>query len=209
LPAASNPAFSRAECNALFAWVQAGGSLLLVAEHAPMGTAAAGLAARFGVKFSEGYLVDPVLADSAFGASTLVFSSATGTLGDHAIIRGRGPAERVRRVRTYTGQSMVGPPGSVTLLKVTDRGQDLELGPGGVKGPIPDSLRRSVPGGAQAIAFTVGKGRVVMIGETTIFAAQLVPGPNGEMRKVGMNSAGFDNRKLALNVLRWLAHGLS
>jgi hypothetical protein len=83
------------------------------------------------------------------------------------------------------------------------------LGSAGVRGPVPDSLKRSAAGRAQAIAFTLGKGRVVMVGETTVFAAQLVPGPGGVMRKVGMNSPGFDNRQFALNVLRWLAKGLN
>jgi len=124
-------------------------------------------------------------------------------------MRGRSPSEHVKRVRTYTGQSMAGPPGSVALLKVTDRAQDLMLGPKGMSGSVPDSLKRSAAGRAQAIAFTVGKGRVVMIGETTIFAAQLVPWSAGQICKVGMNAPGFDNRQLALNVLHWLAHGLN
>jgi hypothetical protein len=206
---AANPAFTTAECNEVHEWVEAGGSLLLIAEHAPMGTAAKPMAERFGVDFSTGYLVDPALADTTFGASTLVFSDATGTLGDHPILHGRGPAEAVKRVRTYTGQSMAGPPGSVALLKTTPRAQDFMLGTAGVRGPVPDSLKRSAAGRAQAIAFTVGKGRVVMVGETTVFAAQLVPGPGGVTRKVGMNSPGFDNRQFALNVLRWLAKGLN
>lgn len=206
---AASSAFTNAEIEALHTWVAGGGSLLLISEHAPMGAAARGLAARFGVDFSTGYLIDPAIADTTFGASTLVFSEATGTLGDHVIIRGRNPAERVKRVRTYTGQSMAGPPGSVPLLKVTDRAQDLMLGTKGMSGTVPDSLKRSAAGRAQAIAFTLGKGRVVMIGETTIFAAQLVPWSQTETRKVGMNAPGFDNKQFALNVLRWLARGLN
>src|SRR5437773_10771929 len=50
LPEASNPAFVPAECEAIYQWVVAGGSLLLICDHAPMATAASRLAARFGVK---------------------------------------------------------------------------------------------------------------------------------------------------------------
>jgi hypothetical protein len=208
-PTAANSAFTPAECTEVYRWVEAGGSLLFIAEHWPMGHAALPMAERFGIDFSTGYLADPALADTTFGASTLVFSDATGTLGDHPIMRGRVPAERVKRIRTYTGQSMVGPAGSVALLKVTPRAQDFMLGAKGVNGAIPDSLKRSAAGRAQAIAFTVGKGRVVVLGEATMLAAQLVPGPGGAMRKVGMNSPGFDNRQFALNVLRWLGRAIN
>lgn len=208
-PEAANPAFTSEECKAVHAWVEAGGSLLLVAEHAPMGVSMRPLAQLFGVDLSTGFTVDSTLADTSFGASTLVFSAANKSLGEHVIIRGRGPAERVKRVRTYTGESLMGPPGSVELLMLSPVAQDLMLGMTGTPGVIPDSLKRSAAGRAQAVAFTLGKGRVVMVGESAVFSAQLVPGPGGVNRKVGMNSPGFDNRQLALNVLRWLARGLN
>jgi hypothetical protein len=207
--AASKSAFTPGECEAVHQWVMGGGSLLLIAEHAPMGLAARSLAARFGVDFNGGYLSDPTIADKAFGASTLVFSDSTHTLGDHVILRGRGPAERVHRVRTYTGQSMSVPQGAVALLAPTASAVDYMLGTHGVSGAIPDSLKHGAAGRAQAIALTFGKGRVVMIGEATLFAAQLAPGPGGDKIKLGMNSPGFDNRQFAINVLRWLAHGLN
>ena len=205
----TDPAFTAEECDAVHAWVEAGGALLLIADHAPMGMAARPMAARFGVDFNAGVLTDPTLADKSFGASTLVFSSATGTLGDHVIIHGRAPAERVKRVRTYTGQSLSVPPGAVALLKVTPRAQDIMLNPAGGPGAVADSLKHGAAGRAQAIAFTVGRGRVVMIGETTIFAAQIQTGADGVKHKVGLNSPGFDNRQFALNVMRWLAKGLN
>jgi hypothetical protein len=45
----SAPAFTNAECDAVYDWVRRGGALLLVADHAPMGDAAATLAERLGV----------------------------------------------------------------------------------------------------------------------------------------------------------------
>lgn len=38
-PEASNPAFTDDECDAVRDWVRAGGNLLLIADHAPMGAA--------------------------------------------------------------------------------------------------------------------------------------------------------------------------
>lgn len=55
---AEGSAFSAAECDAVFDWVNAGGSLLLVADHHPCGSAAAGLAERFGVEMSGGWTDD-------------------------------------------------------------------------------------------------------------------------------------------------------
>ena len=49
-------AFNEAEIEAIAYWVQAGGSLLLAADHAPHGAAAEALAARFGVEMGKGYL---------------------------------------------------------------------------------------------------------------------------------------------------------
>jgi len=131
------------------------------------------------------------------------------TLGDHPIMHGRSAAEQVSRIRTYTGQSLAGPAGSTQLLKVTYLARDYMVGAGGVKGPVPDSLKRPAAGRAQGIAFTFGKGRVVVLGEATMLAAQVAAGPDGQKRKMGMNAPGFDNRQFALNVLRWLAHGLN
>jgi hypothetical protein len=39
-------------------WVAEGGGLLLIADHAPFGSAAAGLARRVGVDMSGGYTID-------------------------------------------------------------------------------------------------------------------------------------------------------
>src|SRR5262249_47256308 len=45
-PGADNPAFTEAECDAVRDWVRGGGSLLLIADHAPFGGAAETLAKR-------------------------------------------------------------------------------------------------------------------------------------------------------------------
>ena len=56
---ASNPAFTDAECDAVRDWVKDGGSLLLITDHAPFGSAAQCLAKRFGVGMSTGTVSDP------------------------------------------------------------------------------------------------------------------------------------------------------
>lgn len=58
------------------------------------------------------------------------------------------------------------------------------------------------PGRAQGIAMTLGKGRVVVLGEAAMLSAQLA-GPN--KMPFGMNRTGIDNRQIALNIMHWLS----
>lgn len=199
-------AFTEAECDAVLAWVQEGGALLLIADHAPFGTAARPLARRFGVEMGDGFVSDP--GHSRPGqVRFLDFSRANGLLADHPITRGRDEKERVRTATTFAGQSLSIPPGAVSLLT---------LGTTAVEGPsrefpAPDNL--PVAGRSQGLALTAGKGRVVILGEAGMFSAQVLTtreaGKEPTVMRFGMNVPGSDNVQLALNVLRWLAGALS
>ncbi|MGZ9100482.1 MAG: hypothetical protein ACXW3O_12335 [Brevundimonas sp.] len=102
-PSDGGSPFSDREIEVLHAWVMSGGKLLLIADHAPFGVAAADLAARFGVGMGKGWTFEP--ADNANGlTSQLVYSRETGRLGDHAITRGRDADEAVAAVTAVTGQ---------------------------------------------------------------------------------------------------------
>jgi hypothetical protein len=61
-----------------------------------------------------------------------------------------------------------------------------------------------------AIAFNVGRGRVVISGEAGMFTAQVFreKDENGRDKfvgKMGMNVSGNDDRQYVLNVLHWLS----
>lgn len=194
LPVATNrdrgaPAFTPAEVEVVRSWVERGGALLLVADHAPMGAASAALAASFGVRMNAGFLEVPgELSDP------LLFSTDNGRLGEHPILSGYGPQSAVRRVMTFTGQSLDGPEQAVALLR---------LPPGAVE-YLPDATgdepRERPAGRAQGLALTCGRGRVVVLGEAAMLTAQVDGG-----EPFGMNLPGNDNRQFALNVLHWLA----
>jgi hypothetical protein len=185
---AAGPAFTEAECDAVRDWVHAGGSLLLITDHAPFGSAAEPLARRFGVDMSKGFTSDP--SNSEGGETSLVFTRKNNLLGDHPITRGRDDSERVNRVRTFTGQSLKGPAGSVALLKLADTAAD--------EGD--DGKSTSAAGRAQGVALAFGKGRVVVLGEAAMLSAQLAG-----TDRFGMNVPGLDNRQLALNLMHWLS----
>ena len=186
-------AFTEEECQAVQDWVKGGGSLLLIADHAPFGGAAASLAKRFDVDMSKGFTYDP--ANSVEGnASVLIFSRDNKLLATHPITEGRDEKERVNRVESFTGQSLKGPADSVAILKLADTAKD-----------SPDQntdASVSAAGRAEALAFKFGKGRVVIQGEAAMLSAQ-ISGP--EKSKMGMNVPGNDNKQYALNVMHWLS----
>jgi len=184
-PEAQSPAFTEKECDAVKAWVEAGGALLLITDHYPTGSAAENLAKRFGVDCSKG------------ATEEYTFTADSG-LGDHPILRGRSEAERVKKVGTFTGQSLKGPAKSVAMLKLPD--DAVEKVPD-EKEPFRNKPQeRSAKGRCQAVAMQVGKGRVVVLGEAAMMTAQVI---NGD-RAFGMNVKGLDNRQFALNIVHWL-----
>src|SRR5262245_33758899 len=122
--ASKGPAFTKGECDAVHDWVSAGGALLLIADHAPFGTTAEILANRFGVEMSKGWTSDAKNHDKSGGPSRLVFSRENKLLGDHAITKGRSETERVKRVVSFTGQSLKGPKDSVAFLMLSESAVD-------------------------------------------------------------------------------------
>ncbi|MFL6202563.1 MAG: DUF4350 domain-containing protein [Thermoanaerobaculia bacterium] len=199
---ASGPAFTDEECNAVRDWVRAGGSLLLIADHTPYGSAAENLAKRFGVDMGKGTVFDPEHGHKE-DPTVLTFSRENRLLGPHPLLRGRDPDEEVKLAVAFTGQSLGVPDGAVALLK---------LGPGAREAQSVQELQaatgRPVGGRAQGIALKLGKGRVVMMGEAAMFSAQLIrfeqEGKQVEF-KMGMNVPGNDDRQLALNIFHWLS----
>jgi hypothetical protein len=233
-PGADQPAFTEEECEAVRDWVRAGGSLLLIADHAPFGAAAETLAKRFDVDMSKGHTIDEENYEREDGnRSFLVFSRENKLLIDHAITNGRDASERINRVVTFTGQSLKGPEGSVAFLKLSETAKDrqppakdsatvtLDRLPNGQQLPPGVTIQGRAPGPtvsaagrAQGIALIYGKGRIVVLGEAAMLSAQLVTGVAAQLTgkdeiRMGMNRAGLDNRQLALNIMHWLSRLLN
>ena len=201
------------ECDAVADWVRNGGNLLLVADHYPFGSSSENLSLRFGVAMSKGFVNDSLHCDSPTrspvdGNSQLVFTRKDGLLVDCPLTNGRDSSERVERVMTFTGQSLMGPPESVPFLKLAATAYDV----------VPDSVWDtselifftnthtrfgdpvSAAGKSQGIALTFGKGRVVILGEAAILTAQVAG-----KEKFGMQLAEIDNKRLVLNIMHWLS----
>lgn len=205
------PAIPDAESDAIQAWVQAGGALLLIADHPPYGAAAATLAGRFKIDVSPGYAIDKT-SDNIEGdeQSELVFSRSNGLLADHPITEGRGAAEEINRVILFSGTSLGAPDGQTLFLKLSGTAWDVlppEPTPEPAKpddGPA-DHRQVSAAGRGQGVALEWGKGRVVVFGEAAALTAQI---GSRELR-YGMNYPGTDNKQLALNIMHWLSRLLN
>ncbi len=195
-----------AEIKALNNWVRQGGSLLAITDHDNLGIDE--LLHSFGIETHEingtmdslhGRLRDDGI---TINPHSIVFTEKDNLLGNHPIIRGRNTSEKIKVVKTFGGRTVIGPPGSAVLLKLSESAIDFI---------VVDLAQRFATREAvktkgirtHGVAFSFGKGKVVAVGEAAMLTAQLWP-PNFAPHGAGMNFPGSDNRQFALNIMRWL-----
>jgi hypothetical protein len=191
---ADAPAFTGAECEAVSEWVKSGGALLFVVDSGPFASAAETLATSLGVELGKSELSGAAADDKELeSAGAIVYSRQNHSLAEHAIVNGRNETERLNRIIVFGGQSLKGPNGSETLLKLPT--------PADKKATEQPKAQAASPA-AQAITFRLGKGRVVMLGDAAMLSAQVRGADN---KPFGMNLPDIDNRQLALNIMHWLS----
>jgi hypothetical protein len=199
-------AFKPAEVEAVRRWVQGGGRLLLIADHMPLGGAAASLAAAFDVTFLDGFAVEGYSGESQRNAAfekPTIFRTDDRTLPPHAIVQGRTPKEAVASVRSFTGQAFQAPGAEPVLVLPSDF---IALLPRTAWQFSVDTRRIPVGGWLQGAVLTVGTGKAAFFGEAAMFTAQLT-GP--EREPMGMNAPGAErNSQFVLNVMHWLSGAL-
>jgi hypothetical protein len=192
-------AFTKDELNTLYTWIKDGGALLLISDHAPMAGAASDLGTLLGVAMFDGY---------ARGARTSdgppdIFSRSEDTLKPHPILAGRNEKEALDTVATFTG---------LPFHASRDFQPLMVFGPGSQAMTIPLHNFEGMPqaewpvldiaGWWHGAARTLGKGRVVILGEAAMCSAQLA-GP--EKWTMGMNHPkAAQNAQFCLNSVRWL-----
>jgi hypothetical protein len=164
-------------------WVARGGSLFLIADHAPFDVAAIDLGKVFGVRFASGLARDPK--DSS---GRLVFRRADGTLMDHVITKG------IDEVATFTGTSFQVDGPSQPLLVLGSQVYSFKE----QNQPNPISLKDHL----QGAVIPFGSGRVAVFGEAAMFSAQIT-GP--DRHPMGMNAPiAKQNVEFLRNVMHWL-----
>jgi hypothetical protein len=192
--------FTNAEIAALYDWVETGGSLLVFSEHAPFDQAINPLLRRFGMSSSVGTVIDTEHYDKTLGRPDwIVFSRENGLLNEmHPITTGRDKSETIDSVVTFDGSSLTGED-YTNLFRLSPTAENREH-PTGV-GPVG-------MGNSQALAGSVGEGKIVAFGDSNGFTAMNFKLEDGPPLSVGMNTQNHDWKQLVLNVLHWLSGDL-
>ncbi len=192
--------FTDAEIAALHDWVETGGSLLVFSEHAPFDQAINPLLQRFGISSSVGTVVDKEHHDKKLGRPGLiVFSRKNGFLNEeHPIVKGRNESEAIDSVVTFGGSSLTGE-NYANLFRLSPTAEN-QKHPTGV-GPVG-------MGNSQALAGSVGEGKIVAFGDSNGFTAMNFKFDDGSSLSAGMNTPNHDWKQLVLNVLHWLSGDL-
>jgi len=174
-------AFAEAEVTAIEAWVRKGGGLLLIADRAPFGGPARALARSFGVTLDD----NTILRKGGDGRPDGVLAIDVSADGEksHPVFAG------VSGVMYVVGESLDGPGPVLRAPKGTYSGPTIQAadGPSATGKPI-------------VLAFSHGKGRVVVIGDAGIASAF---GSRGGATHREISEA--DNARFVRNVVRWLA----
>ncbi len=120
---------------------------------------------------------------------------------ENAITKGRPEDEQVIQVATFGGSAFKLPKDATPVL-VFDSGsisRETQKAPG----ITPDAPVVHIEGWSQGAVETVGKGRVAIFGEASMFSAQL-SGP--QQKPMGMNAPKAEqNHRFVLNLLHWLS----
>lgn len=175
------------EIAAVRAWVEGGGSLLLIADHMPFSHAADGLARAFGFSFESSFaFTEP--------RGPELFSKANGRLADSPVTHGG-----IDSLYAFTGTVLHAPPAATPVMRLgTGWTIFYPKEPWKFDGaPSRPSDDKDLRGAIMA----VGKGRVAMFSEAAMFSAQ---------RTASGGAAGFNaphaaqNKPFLLNILNWL-----
>jgi hypothetical protein len=188
-------AFTPQEITAVKAWVNAGGALLLIADHMPFAGAASDLGAAFGFAFINGFALH-----APYPLAIDFFSRADHTLKDDPLTRG------FTKIATFTGSAFSPPAAARPLLVFSD--DYLMLLPS-VAWEFNDQTRtQEAQGLAQGAVTAAGKGRLGVFGEAGMFTAQIATGPSAIHKYVGFNAPEApENRAFILTLMHWLAGG--
>lgn len=188
------PALTAAEVTAISTWVEAGGSLLLIADHFPFPGAIANLAAAFGFEFVDGFALDPSM------SQVDLFDRRDGSLRPHKGIT-EGVDNPVTRVAAFTGSAFKAPRDARALLALPER--YVVWLPERAWEFNPQTPRVPAEGLLQGATRDFGRGRVAVFAEAALFTRQAAP--NAEGGSIGFeHPRARDNRAFIRNVFRWL-----
>ncbi len=187
-------AFTDDEIDAVVNFIIDGGSLLLVADHMPMGGAVEDLAARFGVEWSNSFAMR-----NGQKWPPSIFERKSNTIGDSPVTIDSEFGKRISFIGSFTGSA----------FKIPDEAQPFLIFDDAHRLLLPEvawkfskkTKNEDATGWFQGACLKYGLGRIVFLAEAAMITAQL----RGKT-KIGMNSPDTpENAQLALNIFRYLA----
>jgi hypothetical protein len=200
-PAMTPPsAFSAEEIEAIRRFVEGGGALLLLADHAPLGGGSSDLARAFGFEFLNGHTAEAASAELGDRRVMILFSPENGLLASHPIANGATGRQKVARFQAFGGQSFIPPAEAANLLTIPQGW--VAIFTYRLEAELATAPRIDASGMSQGAVMDYGKGRLAVFGEAGGFSAQVIDG----IDKFGFNTPeGATNPEFILATLRWLA----
>lgn len=223
------PLFSDVEASAVRDWVIAGGAVLF-ASNLNRPESGEMLLSRLGVEFIREHFVDMEMASlpspvkSPFVSRT--FTREKNKFANHPVMAGRSETERVdevavngfKAIRKFpenaivlirsSDKSIAVPRDTLAQKQLLEAAQALKSGAEKQTPPIttPRMTPIPMPGIPVAVAFILGKGRVVVIGNASALSSVVQDATfQGQpiSQKIGLSDS--DNEKFTLNTMHWLS----
>ena len=194
-------AYSSDEINIIRDWVNGGGRLMIIADHAPFAGGSSALAEAFGFTFFNGYVFEK--SSLPYGYGYINYQENNGLNLKNPVISGKFIEEEIDRFFTFNGTAFIPPANATRLLTV----------PAGYVAVMTQYIRREmetapkidVSGMSQGSTLIANKGRLAVFGEAAAFTAQITD----KTKRTGMNNPkASQNPLLVLATMRWLAQGL-
>jgi hypothetical protein len=200
-PAMTPPsAFTAEEIVAIRNYVDEGGALLLLADHAPLGGGSSDLAKAFGFEFLNGHTAEAAAAENGERRVMIMFSADNGLKAGHPVVDGSMGRQKITRFQAFGGQSFI-PPAEATSLLTIPQGW-VALFTYRLEAELATAPRIDASGMSQGAVMDFGKGRLAVFGEAGGFSAQIIDG----IERFGFNTPeGAGNPEFILATLRWLA----
>jgi hypothetical protein len=200
-PAMTPPsAFSIEEIESIRKWVENGGSLLLLADHAPLGGGSSDLAMAFGFQYLNGHTANEAAAQANDRRVNIAFTPDNGLSTGHPIVAGATGRKPVARFQAFGGQSFIPPVGAKPVLTIPQGWSAIFTYR--LAAELTTAPRIDASGMSQGATLEYGKGRIAVFAEAGGFSAQLLDGDT----PFGFNTPeAAENPEFVLATLRWLA----
>lgn len=191
--------YTDAQISLIKSWVEEGGSLLVLADHSPFAGGTIKLADAFGFTYMTGHTLNKASLSTRINVD-INFSRENALLADHAITNGATGRKKITHYYAFGGQAIIAPKGATSILTTPDHFETM-LGFSASR-DFYSAPRLPTGGQSQGAAMEFGKGRVVFMGETGGFTAQIIAGasPFGFQ-----NPEADENKEFILATMRWLA----